>query len=205
MIVIVDYGMGNLGSVKNMLKKVRADFKLSDSVADIRRADKLILPGVGAFDQGMKNLSNLGYKDEIIEAVKVNRKPILGICLGMQLLTKGSEEGDEDGFGFIDAYAHKITSDGNDKIKVPHMGWNVAKPQKSSVLLDVELLGELRYYFVHSYAILCENQEDILSTSSYHKQFVSSFERENIVGAQFHPEKSHKFGMSFFSRFASDF
>jgi glutamine amidotransferase len=203
MVTIVDYGMGNLGSVKNMLKKVGSSCTVSLTKDDIIKADKLILPGVGSFDQGIKNLKSLGYYDLIKEKVLSDNTPILGVCLGMQLLTNGSDEGVEEGFGFVNAYAHKFSFDSSSKLKTPHMGWNVAEIKKTSPIFDSMYDQENRFYFVHSYAVKCQNEEDILTTTKHGSVFVSAFEKGNVIGAQFHPEKSHKFGMSFFKNFLS--
>lgn len=204
MIIIIDYGMGNLGSIKNMLKKVGADFKLSSSVDDIRNASKLILPGVGSFDKGIQNLKEYGYFDLIKEKVIKENTPILGICLGMQLLGKSSEEGVENGFGFVDAIAKKFSFEEETKLKVPHMGWNVINIKKDNNLYE-GIDREQRFYFVHSFAINCFDKNDILTTTNFGYEFVSSFQKNNIIGAQFHPEKSHKFGINFFKNFVEKY
>lgn len=203
MIVIVDYGMGNLGSVTNMLKKVGAEFKISISKDDIVNAKKLILPGVGSFEKGIVNLKNYGYFELIKDKVINEKIPILGICLGMQLLTKGSEEGNKDGFGFIDAYAKRFSFD-KSKLKVPHMGWNIVNIKKENNIYK-GINEDQRFYFVHSYAVKCNDKSDILSMTTYGNEFVSSFQRGNIIGAQFHPEKSHKFGINFFKNFVENY
>lgn len=204
MIVIVDYGMGNLGSVKNMLKKVGADFKLSSSADDIKNASKLILPGVGSFDKGIQNLKEYGYFDLIKEKVIEQNTPILGICLGMQLLGKSSEEGLENGFCFVDAIAKKFSFEEGTKLKVPHMGWNVVNIKKENNLYQ-GIEGEQRFYFVHSFAVKCNDNKDILTSTNYGYKFVSSFQKNNIIGVQFHPEKSHKFGINFFKNFVEKY
>ena len=204
MITIVDYGMGNLGSVENMLKKVGAEFKLSSSKEDILNATKLILPGVGSFDMGIKNLKKYGYFELIKDRVLNDKIPILGICLGMQLLTKESQEGIEKGFGFINASVNKFSFDIKSKLKVPHMGWNIVNIKKTNNIY-VGLTEEQRFYFVHSFAVECNDKENILTTTNYGYEFVSSFQKDNILGAQFHPEKSHKFGMNFFRNFVENF
>ncbi len=197
MIVVVDYGMGNLGSIANMIKKVGHKCLITSDLEEIKRATKLILPGVGSFDNGMKNLAELGMIEVLNQKVLIEKTPILGICLGMQLMTKSSEEGKLVGLGWIDAETKKFVSD---NLKIPHMGWNIIKHQKESKLFN-ESESEKRFYFVHSYCVECFNQEDILTTTPYTHDFVSAFEKENIIGVQFHPEKSHKFGMNLLRNF----
>ena len=197
MIIVIDYGMGNLGSIANMIKKVGYKCIITSDLEEIKKATKLILPGVGSFDNGMKNLENLGMIEVLNQKVLVEKTPILGICLGMQLMTKSSEEGTSAGLGWLDAKTKKFVSD---TLKIPHMGWNIIKHQKESKLFD-ECKSEKRFYFVHSYCVSCNNQEDILANTNYTQDFVSSFEKENIVGVQFHPEKSHKFGMQLLKNF----
>ena len=201
-IVIVDYGVGNLGSVVNMLKKIGATCCVSNNREEILSADKLILPGVGAFDQGMKRLHEAGLDEAILEAAAAKKKPeIMGLCLGMQLLTSGSEEGRLQGLNLIPGYAKKFKVDIHSKLKVPHMGWNIVKPAKSHYLLN-KLPEESRFYFVHSYYVECDDRTDVLMNSIYYRQFDSGIQRDNISGFQFHPEKSHSFGSKLFSNFA---
>ena len=197
MTVIIDYGLGNLGSIANMIKKVGHKSIITSDLEEIKNATKLILPGVGSFDNGMRNLAELGMIEVLNQKVLVEKTPILGICLGMQLMTKSSEEGTLAGLGWLDAQTKKFVSD---TLKIPHMGWNIIKHQKKSKLFD-ECESEKRFYFVHSYCVSCNNQEDIHANTNYTQDFVSSFEKENIVGVQFHPEKSHKFGMNLLKNF----
>jgi len=204
MITIIDYGMGNLGSVANMIKKVGGKSIITSDKEEIQKAIKILLPGVGAFDNAVKNLKKLDLLDLIKEKVLMGNIPIMGICLGMQLLTKGSEEGELEGFGFIDAFAKKFKFE-NKKLKVPHMGWNTVKLQKKSNLFEGMENQENRFYFVHSYAVECNEKQDILTTTNYGYEFVSSFEKGNIIGCQFHPEKSHKFGMALFKNFVENY
>ena len=204
MIIIIDYGMGNLGSVANMIKKVGGKSLITSNKNIIKEAKKILLPGVGAFDNAVKNLKGLELWDLIKEKVLVEKVPIMGICLGMQLLTKASEEGKLEGFGFIDAYTKKFKFKDNN-LKIPHMGWNIVKLQKKSKLFEGMENQKNRFYFVHSYAVECKNKEDILTTTNYGYEFVSSFEKENIIGCQFHPEKSHKFGMRLFKNFVEKY
>jgi len=199
-ITIIDYGMGNLGSVKNMFKKIGESAIVSSNREDIKNATSILLPGVGAFDNAMKNLKSLDIIEPIRERVLEDKIPIMGICLGMQLLTKGSEEGQFNGFGFVDAYAKKFDFD-NNNLPIPHMGWNRTNLQKDSNLYRDNDDKNRRFYFVHSYAVECSDSSDILTTTEYGYEFVSSFEKENIIGCQFHPEKSHKYGMRLFKNF----
>lgn len=201
MIVVIDYGMGNLGSISNMIKKIGHKCIITSDLEEIKNASKLILPGVGSFDNGMKNLKELGMIEVLNRKVLVEKFPILGICLGMQLMTKSSEEGKLSGLGWVDAQTKKFVSD---TLKIPHMGWNIVKHQKESKLFD-ECESEKRFYFVHSYCVSCKQKVDILTNTNYTQDFVSSFEKENIVGVQFHPEKSHKFGMSLLKNFVENY
>jgi len=202
MIVIVDYGMGNLGSILNMLKYLKVEAKISSNVSDIEIADKLILPGVGAFDNGMKNLQNLGLIPYLKKQVIDKKTPILGICLGMQLFTKKSEEGTALGLGWVDAETTRFHfNESNTKLKIPHMGWNTVQIHDTSTFY--KNMGEdVRFYFVHSYHVICHNQNNILTSTTYGYSFPSSIQSQNIYGVQFHPEKSHKFGMKLFKNFA---
>lgn len=199
-ITVVDYGLGNLGSVAKMLKKVGANYSVSNSKEDILSADKLILPGVGSFDKGIQELKSRGYFDIIKHKVTEENTPILGICLGMQLLSKESEEGTEKGFGFIDAKVKYFNFSEDQSLKVPHMGWNVVDIKKrDSIFSGID--SEQRFYFVHSYAVACKEERDVLATTKYGDVFVSAFQKDNIFGVQFHPEKSHKFGINLFKNF----
>jgi glutamine amidotransferase len=198
MIVIVDYGMGNVGSIRNMLKAVGAESVVSRDAAQLRAATRLILPGVGHFDTGMRNLHAAGVVPLLNELALEKRVPFLGICLGMQLMTRRSEEGAEPGLGWIDAECLRFTAAPG--LRVPHMGWNVARAARDSALLS-GLDAEPRYYFVHSYRVQCAERSDVLLTSHYGVDFDAAFERENLRGVQFHPEKSHRFGMALLRNF----
>lgn len=202
MIVVVDYGMGNLGSIANMLRKIGAEATVSRDPSTIRKADRLILPGVGAFDNGMRNLRDFGLVPLLEECVHKEKKPILGICLGMQLFTKKSEEGVSEGLSWCDAETVRFRFDSSvSALKIPHMGWNVLKPQKNHPILG-DMDANSRFYFVHSYHVSCRNPEEVLTTSNYGLNFVSMIQSGNIIGAQFHPEKSHRFGMRLLKNFA---
>ena len=200
MITIIDYGMGNLGSVSNMFKKIRVVSKITSDLKEIKYAKKLLLPGVGSFDKAMQKIRNSGIKDVLDNKVILEKTPILGICLGMQLLTNSSEEGDEKGLGYINASAKKFIFNDN-KMKVPHMGWNIVKKSTPS-LLTHDFEEESRFYFVHSYYVEVENQENSILKTKYGLEFDSAIQNKNVYGAQFHPEKSHKFGMKLFENFA---
>lgn len=199
MVTIIDYGMGNVGSVLNMLKKIGVKAMLSSGPEDLLKADRLILPGVGAFDAGMNNLKDKGYLEVLNHQVLHKKIPILGICLGMQLMTKSSEEGLMAGLGWIDAETIRF-KDLPFGMKIPHMGWSYIRLRKPSVLLS-NSTHEQRFYFVHSFYVSCRYSNDVLSTTKYGEEFVSSFCHENILGAQFHPEKSHRFGFEFLQNF----
>ncbi|WP_026807997.1 imidazole glycerol phosphate synthase subunit HisH [Aliarcobacter lanthieri] len=200
MIVVIDYGMGNLGSIANMIKKVGYKCLITSDLEEIKKANKLVLPGVGSFDNGMINLERLGIVEVLNQKVLVEKTPILGICLGMQLMTKNSEEGTLPGLGWIDASTKKFMSD---NFKIPHMGWNIIKHKKESKIFD-DLNNEKRFYFVHSYFVNCNDENDVLTYTNYIQEFVSSFEKDNIIGVQFHPEKSHKFGMCLIKNFVEN-
>ncbi|TLD40943.1 MAG: Imidazole glycerol phosphate synthase amidotransferase subunit [Candidatus Jettenia ecosi] len=188
-----------------MLQKIGADVIVSSGVEDIKKAKKLILPGVGAFDNGMKNLNNSGLLSILNDRVLKEKIPVLGICLGMQLFTRKSEEGTLSGLGWIDGEAIRFRVDPVQKdLKIPHMGWDTVAMCKQSALFD-DMYQEPRFYFVHSYHVACNDKNDILTKTSYGYDFVSSLQRENILGVQFHPEKSHKFGMKLLKNFVDRF
>lgn len=198
--IIVDYKIGNIGSIINMFKKIGVKAKLSSNKEEILNAKKLILPGVGSFDNGMRHLKESGLIDILNKKVLEDKTPILGICLGMQLLMDSSEEGIEKGLGWIKGEVKKFQFNSSDKLKVPHMGWNLVNPTKKDSLYR-DFSDESRFYFVHSYHAVCENEENILATTNYGYKFTSSIYKDNIYGAQFHPEKSHKFGMKLLKNF----
>ncbi len=202
MIVIVDYKMGNIGSVLNMLKRIGADAIITADPREIEKADKLILPGVGAFNTGMRHLHESNLLSVLNEKALARRTPTLGICLGMQLLTQRSEEGDLPGLGWIDGYTAKFRFNGDHgHLKIPHMGWNTVKIDRGNSLFR-GLEEEARFYFVHSYSVVCERDEDVLAWTHHGEDFVAAVQRENIMGTQFHPEKSHKYGMRLLKNFA---
>lgn len=200
MIVIIDYDMGNVSSIKNMFHRIGFDdIIISCDHNDIMNADKLILPGVGAFDQGMDNLLDRGLDSVIRKAVLEKGRPILGICLGMQLLGRGSEEGTKKGLSLLPFDSVRFKVDGD--LKVPHMGWDEVVIRKSIPLTNGMLEELQRFYFVHSYHAVCDDEDTILMTSYYGYEFVAAVCGGNIYGFQFHPEKSHKFGMKLFRNY----
>lgn len=204
MVSILNYGFGNIASISNMLKKIGASNKVISTAKEIDEATTLILPGIGKFDHAIKQIETLGLLDTLNNAALVRRIPILGICLGMQLMTNVSEEGQLPGLGWVDASTCRLDGE-KYKIRVPHMGWNLVKVKKYMGCFLEQEFEEQKFYFVHSYAVYCKNPEDILMTTNYGEEFVSAFAKDNIVGVQFHPEKSHKFGASFLRYFVSTY
>jgi imidazole glycerol-phosphate synthase subunit HisH len=201
MIVVVDYGMGNLGSIGNMLKKIGAEAVISADLGVISNAQKLILPGVGAFDNGMRNLNNRGLREVLDRKVTMDKVPILGICLGMQLLSKSSEEGQLPGLGWIDAQTIRFKfAPSHPDLKIPHMGWNTIDIAKTCVLFE-DMFEEPRFYFVHSYHLVTAGEDDVAAWTTHGYRFASAVVRDNIMGVQFHPEKSHKYGIKLFNNF----
>jgi glutamine amidotransferase len=201
MITIVDYGMGNLGSVLNMFKKIGVEAQISADLEKIGRASKILLPGVGSFDAAMQKINATGLLELLNHKAVVEKVPVLGICLGMQLLTEGSEEGNLPGLGWIKgktlAFKGRIPLEN----KVPHMGWNTINIAQNNKLTE-GYSEEPRFYFVHSYFVKAEDPSNSLMKTTYGLEFDSAIVKDNIFGAQFHPEKSHKFGMKLFENFA---
>ena len=203
MITIVDYGMGNLGSIKNMFKYIGVESKIESDVDKIKNASKILLPGVGSFDTAMKKINESGLKEVLNEKALKEQVPVLGICLGMQLLTNSSEEGILDGLGWVDAKTMSFKSVIDKKYRIPHMGWNIVSESNESKLTDgFKDFDETRFYFVHSYFVKVENEKNSILKTDYGLKFDSAIQKDNIFGAQFHPEKSHKFGMNIFKNFA---
>jgi glutamine amidotransferase len=200
-IVIVDYGMGNIGSIQNMLKHLGTESIVTSSKKEIENAEKLILPGVGHFKSAMDNIKKLDIIDVLSHKVLEEKKPILGICLGMQLMCSFGEEGGVPGLSFIDANVNRFNSLDNNELKVPHMGWDKVELINNNSQLFKEPLDSSKFYFVHSYYVQCNNASDVLTKTDYKLSFDSSFEKENIFGVQFHPEKSHSYGIKLFNNF----
>lgn len=195
---LLNYGVGNLGSVRNMFKRLGIVTEDVNSPEELRSASRALLPGVGSFDHGMNALTSSGWIDAIGQHVESGR-PLLGICLGMQLLLDTSEEGGQHGLGFIPGSVRHF--DGDEELRVPHMGWNYAEPR-----IEHPLFGGLdepaRFYFVHSYFAQPADESHTLATTSYGKVFASAIVRENVMGTQFHPEKSHRYGMQVLENFS---
>lgn len=203
MIGILEYGMGNVGSIKNMLNRISVASKLVSDPTLLANFDRLILPGVGAFDAGMTRLVQSGFRSKLDELAQQGM-PILGICLGMQLLGRGSEEGRLPGLGWIEADVVRFKVDAasaTHRLKVPHMGWNVVNPISEPQLFQ-GLVIEPRFYFVHSFHMVCDDPSDVIASVDYGGLVTAAVRHGNIQGAQFHPEKSHKFGMKLLENFA---
>ena len=199
MIGIIDYGMGNVGSLLNMVEWIGGYASIITTPEDLKKADKLILPGVGSFDNGITHLKESNLREALNYKVLIEKTPILCICLGMQLITKGSEEGQLNGLGWIDGNCLRFSFD-DQSIKIPHMGWNSASFRKDSIIRSF-IPENPRFYFVHSYYVSCNQDSDILATTNYVTDFVSMINKENIYATQFHPEKSHKYGMGLIKSF----
>ena len=201
MIVIVDYKTANLGSIVNMLKRIGAPARVAEAPDQLAGATRIVLPGIGHFDTCAKNLRRAGFADALQRPVLEDRVPLLGICVGAQLLTRGSEEGEEPGLGWIDAQTLRFPDLPRHDYKVPHMGWNVARPQREHFLF-AGFETPPRFYFVHSYHMQCANPASVLAKTEHGVEFASAIVRDNVTGVQFHPEKSHKFGMQLLRNFA---
>ncbi len=201
-ITIIDYGMGNLRSVQKKFQRVGAKVEISSDLEHIRKSEILILPGVGHFANGVKKLKQTGIWELLNHKVLKEKTPILGICLGMQLMAKHSEEGNVEGLGWFDAEVVKFKIKNKLKHKVPHMGWNNVVIKKQSPLFN-SVPEESMFYFVHSYHIKCNDKKDILTSTEYEYYFTSAIMKGNIYGTQFHPEKSHDWGEEVFRNFVN--
>ena len=201
-LTIVDYRMGNLNSVKKKLDRLKTTVSITSNPRDIVKADKIILVGVGHFAQAMKNIKELDLLDALNEIAIVKKKPVLGICLGMQLMAKDSEEGNTEGLGWLDANVRKMQVDDTLKFKIPHTGWNkVIQSKKSHLMKGIPESSE--FYFVHSYYLKPNETSNTLNETEYSFKFTSAIEKDNIFGVQYHPEKSHDVGEVLLKNFIS--
>ena len=200
-ISVVTYGVGNVGSIFNMFRKIGVAAVAASTPDEIARAEKILLPGVGSFDHGMEMLERAGLGPSL-KARVADGAPLLGICLGMQLLGIGSEEGQRPGLGLLDAHSVRFQGNGDPTFRVPHMGWNELVQRRASPLF-AGFEERARFYFVHSYHLVCVDPSDVLATARYGGDFTAIVQRGNVWGAQFHPEKSHRFGMTLLANFAS--
>jgi imidazole glycerol-phosphate synthase subunit HisH len=201
MIAIIDYGCGNIRAFENVFKKLNVPIKVASKDEDLADASGLILPGVGAFDFVMQSFNKSGMRDSVERKVFDDETPVLGVCAGMQIMANSSEEGDEAGLGWIGGTVkHFDTSQIPFSTKVPHMGWNSISPAPSKIFSGI--VAGARYYFVHTYYFAPKISESIIATSNYGSDFASAVANENIIGVQFHPEKSHSAGIELLKNFS---
>jgi len=198
--VVVDLDLGNIGSIVNMLEHIGEPVRVASDPRDLTCADNIILPGVGSFDVCIKQIDQMGWRDSLAHSVFENKTPMLGICLGMQVLCNGSEEGELSGLGFIDGFCKKLENVRHPSIRIPHMGWNEVIPRFGSALFS-GLEERNKFYFTHSYHMVLPEKSVQEATCVYGEKFVCAVSKENIFGVQFHPEKSHRFGKAFFRNF----
>ncbi|GDX52830.1 imidazole glycerol phosphate synthase subunit HisH 2 [Bacteroidota bacterium] len=201
MIHIIDYGTGNISSIQNMLKKIGADSVITSIPSEIADAKKIILPGVGSFDTAMKLLKDQGWIEILNKKVLIDKTVVLGVCLGVQLMCNQSEEGKELGLGWIDADVVRFNNEkATEQIRVPHMGWNSVEQLNDVTLLKMN--EEQRFYFVHAFHLANVHEENKWLQTHYGYDFISGVQKENIYGVQFHPEKSHRYGMELYKNFS---
>jgi len=203
LITIIDYGSGNISAIGNIYERLNIDYKIAKSPSEIIGAHKLFLPGVGAFDETMILLENSGFRKALDIEVLINKVPIIGICVGMQVLGSSSEEGKLPGLGYIKGHVKRL--DENliiNKPSLPHMGWNNISLKRQSPLFE-DIDTEIGFYFLHSFYFECDNHSDVLATTDYGQSFASAINHENVYGIQFHPEKSHNNGVSLLKNFAN--
>jgi glutamine amidotransferase len=200
MISVLDYGAGNIGSVIRMFERAGGEAQRISTVEEITESKKLVIPGVGAFDFGMSHLISRGLLPALNSAAIQRRIPILGICLGMQLMCRSSSEGTQPGLGWIDAESRQFKFESSSGLHVPHMGWNTIRVVQSNPII-ASTVDEQRFYFVHSYRVMCNDPSDPIAFTHYGEDFVAAFQRNNLFGVQFHPEKSHRFGTDLMRRF----
>ena len=202
-IYIPKLSIGNTKSVVNMIKRIGGEVVIANTPEELLPGKKIVLPGVGAFDTGMHELNHDGWTAVLNKLVIEDKAPVLGICLGMQLFFDGSEEGELPGLGWISGYLRKFQPSSETPIKIPHMGWNTVDIKRTDGLIEASKEDEQRYYFVHSYHAVCENKLDVVATVYHGSNVTAAIQHKNIYGVQFHPEKSHKFGMNLLNKFLS--
>ena len=203
MMAIVDYGLGNIWAFANIYKNLNIPFQIITNADDLKHATKIILPGVGAFDHAMNQLENSGMRETLDELVLNQKIPILGVCIGMHMLAHSSEEGSLPGLGWINGAVKKFDSSALvQKTHLPHMGWNDVTPSKNSKIF-LKLENKAVFYFLHSFYFSCSNEEDVIAGTDYGIKFACAVNSENVFGIQFHPEKSHKYGIQLLENFAN--
>lgn len=202
MIAIIDYGLGNIRAFANVFDKINQPYFIARSTEELGNPDKIVLPGVGSFDYAMMLLEESGMCDELNELVIEEKIPVLGVCVGMQMMCLGSEEGTRPGLGWIDGEVKKFVESSRHAVRIPHMGWNSVDPSREHGLFR-GLDAESRFYFLHSYFFECREQPDVLATTEFDGRFTSAIAHENIFGVQFHPEKSHRWGNILLENFAA--
>ncbi len=202
MITIIDYGLGNIRAFVNVYERLNIEIRIAHKPDEIKGATKIILPGVGAFDHAMTQLNHSGMREELEKQVLINGIPVVGICVGMQMLARSSDEGKLPGLGWIDGIVKLFDASTIPyKTRLPHMGWNTIDPVKNVPLLD-GFDSQSRFYFLHSYYFVCNNPDDVIATTSYGIKYASAVAKNNIYGIQFHPEKSHSNGIQLLHNFA---
>lgn len=202
MIVLIDYGVGNISAFLNIYKHLNIPVRTAKTVAELEGAEKLILPGVGHFDYAMQRFNGSGMRETVDEMVRTGKKPVIGICVGMQMMAKSSDEGQLPGLGWIDAHVEKFSdSQRSAKMPLPHMGWNDVYALKNNPLFS-GLEHDARFYFLHSYYFKCTLPQDAVAEAEYGIRFTAAVNHENVYGIQCHPEKSHNFGIQLLKNFA---
>jgi len=201
---VIDYGQGNKGSILNMLKRIGVSAGLVSEPAELRRAGRLILPGVGSFDSGVRSLRSSGLWDAILDEVLIHRKAFLGICLGMQLLCEGSEEGDDEGLSLVGGRCKRFTQQSDPCLRVPNMGWNDVRvvTAEGGLFEGADPSHPWRFYFTHSFYFQSADPSVVVATARYGFDYAAAICRDNVFGVQFHPEKSHRFGMALLANFS---
>ena len=201
MIAIMDYGLGNITAFANVFDRISKPFIIARSNEELMNATKIVLPGVGSFDHAMMLLEKSGMSEQLSVMVVQRKVPVLGVCVGMQMMGQASEEGTRSGLGWIDGEVRKFTQSSRKGVRIPHMGWNNISPVREHDLIR-GLDASSRFYFLHSYYFECRNDSDILATTDYDGGFTCAVAHENIHGVQFHPEKSHRWGTHLLENFA---